>query len=407
MIDLRECTQRRLNYARHEEPLAVQRRGPGHGGELTRSGDLTTVALYTAGPHVLLRQLIMSDAPTAWKILHVADTGPNADQAIGASGDNGAAITALERLPRHVDISRNLYVAMARLIGDSQRLYRAAAVCIDGLTGEEFEFFLLLQRHRPELDVLVYSRAGNDRGIRAALERGAALWSEAGWQRVISRAGNSPATRPVALHDADRPAAKHAHEPSMAKAPEFPHAMDRPSVERSVSLPAQQIPPPQAKPPSAPAWRSTPLETPAEPAVPNALNSSGSADDEGTEPSEYAAVEPAADSNGHDVLRESARGPARVPWLRYADAPTRRKPSSEAATPPADDRPPPSRSNETRQPAEVQGRTTDEARPDPFAPLLTEEELRALMSDDYSDVGVEERESLLGNELAERADEPT
>ncbi len=64
---------------------------------------------------------------------------------------------------------------------------------------------------------------------------------------------------------------------------------------------------------------------------------------------------------------EDPKKPARVPWLRYGDRPTRVAPTTRA---PAADAPP-----QVDRPAP---RTVS------FEPLLTEEELRALMSDDIT-----------------------
>jgi hypothetical protein len=79
--------------------------------------------------------------------------------------------------------------------------------------------------------------------------------------------------------------------------------------------------------------------------------------------------------------------------MRYADAPARRKPP----TTPVDGQVAPLR-------GEDQAHSSTAERPDPFAPLLTQEELRALMSDDFADVSADERESLLGEEPTEPAE---
>ena len=73
------------------------------------------------------------------------------------------------------------------------------------------------------------------------------------------------------------------------------------------------------------------------------------------------------------VEEEDARKPARVPWLRYGDRPARVAPAARTPAPqpsPSVDRPSP--------------RTTS------FEPLLTEEELQALMSDDIAAIAADE-----------------
>ena len=73
---------------------------------------------------------------------------------------------------------------------------------------------------------------------------------------------------------------------------------------------------------------------------------------------------------------EDPRKPARVPWLRYGDRPARVAPNARQPAP----KPPPSLD-----------------RPSPrsvsFEPLLTEEELRALMSDDIAAIAPDESEA--------------
>ena len=78
---------------------------------------------------------------------------------------------------------------------------------------------------------------------------------------------------------------------------------------------------------------------------------------------------PPAVSQPPRIDEEGARKPARVPWLRYGDRPARVAPTR---------REPPS------QPPDPKPQTS--APPLSYEPLLTEEELRALMSDDFAAV---------------------
>jgi hypothetical protein len=73
---------------------------------------------------------------------------------------------------------------------------------------------------------------------------------------------------------------------------------------------------------------------------------------------------------------EDPRKPARVPWLRYGDRPARVAPNAREPMP----KPPPS----LDRPA---------PRSVSFEPLLTEEELRALMSDDIAAIAPDEPEA--------------
>jgi hypothetical protein len=78
-------------------------------------------------------------------------------------------------------------------------------------------------------------------------------------------------------------------------------------------------------------------------------------------------VIPPAPSAPPRIDEEDARKPARVPWLRYGDRPARVAPALRE--------PPPQALNPNPQPPSP---------PRSYEPLLTEEELRALMSDDFA-----------------------
>jgi hypothetical protein len=73
---------------------------------------------------------------------------------------------------------------------------------------------------------------------------------------------------------------------------------------------------------------------------------------------------------------EDPRKPARVPWLRYGDRPARVAPNARQPSPK------PSPSLDRPSPRSVS-----------FEPLLTEEELRALMSDDIAAIAPDESEA--------------
>jgi hypothetical protein len=80
-----------------------------------------------------------------------------------------------------------------------------------------------------------------------------------------------------------------------------------------------------------------------------------------------------ADQTPRTMAEEDARKPARVPWLRYGDRPARVAPSHRELPPQA-----PNPNPQTPNP------------PRSYEPLLTEEELQALMSDDIAAIAADE-----------------
>lgn len=315
----------------------------------------------------------MSDAPNAWKILHVGRAPEPVSSGRGWAPEGTPPSTVNRISPSSAaDVERwlvrgasriencdNVYLALARLLRPTGHRYRAAVVCVDGVAGEEMEFFSLLAQQRTDLDVLVYSRCENSGAVAAALQRGAVPCSAAGLGRAVEKAEAK-----AAVHETAEVAPRPMKAAESATAPIAPELIASTPVE-----------------PAAPAPHSVPrIAEFSEETLPE-QNGHGAQEDS---PSE-----------------EASRGPVRVPWVRYADAPTRRKPPTvladkETVAPAPQAGIPAPREDSTPQRA-------DES-PDPFAPLLTEEELRALMSDDFSDLGENERKFLLGD-AAERTDE--
>jgi|CXWL01.1.fsa_nt_gi hypothetical protein len=82
---------------------------------------------------------------------------------------------------------------------------------------------------------------------------------------------------------------------------------------------------------------------------------------------------------------------ARVPWLRYSDGPARQRPSA-----PKQERVEPSSTGGVHDAETCNGRPPGKCERE-YEPLLTEQELAALLADDLDDVALQEREMLTGD----------
>ncbi|UCC30433.1 MAG: hypothetical protein JSU86_19810 [Phycisphaerales bacterium] len=238
----------------------------------------------------------------------------------------------------HVEECGDLYRGLARLCRDDWEAPRAVVVCVDGLGKAEMEFFSIISRTRPRTYVYVY---GDERAaslIATAIELGAA----------------GKATDDVILN-----LAATATQPSTESPTEAPPRVvtpEEPAVGASVSAAAPKDGP--SSPPRADdfatAVSSEPLVTaPAEP-VPSAP----------AESSPKPADKPGDGQRAEEVASE---GSVRVPWRRYKGGPVRKGPQERKSPPDDPD-------------------TTEHAKPrvSSHEPLLTDEELQALIGDDIA-----------------------
>ena len=239
----------------------------------------------------------------------------------------------------HVEDCGDPYRGLARLCRDDWEAPRAVVVCVDGLGKAEMEFFSIVSRTRPRTNVYVY---GDERAaslIATAIELGAA----------------GKATDDVINNLAATAAQPHTESPTAAP----PHIVtpEEPILEVSMSAVASKDSP--SPPPAsdfATAVSREPLVTaPAEPVPPAP-----------TESSPKLADKPGQGERTEEVASE---GSVRVPWRRYKGGPVRKGPQERKS--PSDD-------PNTAEPAKP--------RVSSHEPLLTEEELQALIGNDIAAV---------------------
>ncbi len=226
-----------------------------------------------------------------------------------------------------VDSCSDVYRGLARSGHSGPDAPRAVIVCVDGLGAAEMEFFHLFSRLRRGVKVYVYaSPHGGERStsrMARAIELGATGLATEDVIRRLAKTVSHPAAR--------------------ADIRNAPNDDRSPAQTSAESTPA---PPPIAKSPDTDALEeSVPVVT-EEPPV--------------AHPDELEADKAAADD-------DTLEGPVRVPWLRYNDGPSRVAPRRRG--PPAAD------------PAVIEPAPSRSA---PRRPLITSEELQALLGDDIA-----------------------
>jgi hypothetical protein len=232
------------------------------------------------------------------RVLHVCPPSQGSAKDItGAIADAGCAEVPCP----------DVYRALARLGGGSAGQFHAVVVCVDRLEASELEFFRLVGRHYPDVDVYVYGQPHTQTKADSAVESGA---------EAVVRADALAAVLCPAV--ASQPAAFRADE-----APQ-PQPVQEVEPEVASTAPAADVP----EPPVGTAAAEE--EPPAEPASKPTKNRTTG---------------------------------ARVPWLQYDDMPQRTPPNRTAPKP--------------ARPASPQ--------PEPDQPLLSPEELDALIGDGDGD----------------------
>lgn len=246
----------------------------------------------------------------------------------------------------------DVYLGLARILRNSPPQCDGVVVGVEDLSQSEFEFFSVLLRARRDMPVLVYGARVPDRVVRA-LEMGAR--GLATRDAILSLGAK---TQP--REQREEPTAV----PIPAAAPPSPHRFrpfdfvkPSPVVEAAPIIAAPTPPPPIATP------------------IPESKPMTAQENEVEDEPQDNA----------------SPVAAARVPWLRYAGAPARQRPAANA---------------ESREPAPAErihvvdsanGKRPRECPPQrDYEPLLTEQELAALLGDDLDDLSLQEREMLTG-----------
>jgi len=213
----------------------------------------------------------------------------------------------------------NIYRALARLCRPEGAAVETVVVALDALQPAEFEFFTLARRFRPDVRILVHARDDARHLIALATDRGAAGELTEDILLTLRRHPESP--------DGPQPA--------------------QPRDESDAST-------------TGPAADAGPGADPCEPE--GALTEEANLD-----------LDPPADNEADstpDVAEQQFSAPVRVPWSRHHGAPQRIRPNSDSR--PHSDQDAPQAAPES-PPAD-----SDHA----SEPLLTQEELAALISDE-------------------------
>jgi hypothetical protein len=239
-----------------------------------------------------------------------------------------------------VETFGDVYRALARVGRDDEHAVHAVLVCVDELTPAELEFFELLHRHRRDVAQGVYG-SGRRRLDRYVAVGAREIESEAAFRNWIAGVicddtRRRPGIDPQEGAIGDRGETHAAGASSTRPGSDTPPTSDRESA-TEVPLAGEN--------------ESGRTETP-----PVVVTEHG--DDEIDEPAATA---------------EPSQAAIRVPWLKYGGGPSRAAP--QRAEPSANPR---RTANAPAHPARA-----------PYEPLLTDEELRALIGDDLVSLGPE------------------
>ena len=240
-----------------------------------------------------------------------------------------------------VDECGHVYLGLARALADEDESIHAVVVCLDDLTKDEFELFTILGQRRRDVRLYVYSQAPGDDRVARAIALGATAQLT---EQIVDQLSQAGATIVTPEH--------HRREPVDAAAKRT--ATDEPAT----GQPASESLGHAEQPPKI---EELPIVQERETAPPPVTNSA------------------------HDGAGETPDRP-RVPWQSYENKPERQKPSS------------PSERAQSQPPMHV-APAKDEFEPSPptrqrsYEPLLSSEEMQALMSDDISAIAPEPRKS--------------
>ncbi|MEK6799479.1 MAG: hypothetical protein AABZ12_10970 [Planctomycetota bacterium] len=311
-----------------------------------------------------------------------------------------------------IDLVDNAYVGLARLLKPTGAGFRHAIVRVDRLLPAEFEFFRLAARNRPDVATYVYGGANSASLLNEAIQAGAeGTLTEDVLRRIEVETERG---EPKATEEAPSPCP-------------LPRGRGR-GVEDEPPHPARS---PEnggeglkTKPPRLAAFSQEERE----------LREAVSEGERELRPSvsenEGSEVRVDEEGDSESASHDEASRPIRVPWLRYGNQPPRKGPSSGGSNgsdspgasssiptlpiPSSDpslttflSSPPGTLQTGSSSPASDVPSRTEPARaaasgtpsePRLQEPLLTDEELEALLGNDFSAFVPEEREGLLGDE---------
>jgi len=264
--------------------------------------------------------------------------------------------------PLHVDHCSDVYRGLARLGQSGSKIYDIAIICVDGLSTMELEFFSIVARRYPHISVYVYCRLPSRVRLDRAIELGAAGLASAELIRSLV------ATQSTTPPDPKNIQTETLQSQQQLVAGETPHEPIDEPAEKTTSAPEitrDEIADDNAE--------SRHIATPNIEVVDN--------DEFEVEDDDYD-LEEETDGENHD----EPAGPARVPWMRYQNTPTRQAPQPQSVR-----QPPRTHDTVNDKPRIVPRRNIDE-------PLLTDEELEALIGDDISAIVPNERDALVSDD---------
>lgn len=268
----------------------------------------------------------------------------------------GAAIRAVEGMlaaaSLRPQILPDVYRGLARLCSaDSStskwpRQWRAVIVCVDNLAPAELEFFSVLRRKHPNVPVYVYGMEHFESRIQQAIGRGATGRVN---EAVIRQLADAARVRATETGEQSG----EASEVAAASLPCEPRILsDEPETAEAAIRIADELE----------------VDTPEELEVEDLGARAPEEEEDSVETESH--EEEDAELNADD---DEVRGPARVPWLGYSNGPAR---GSPGRTPPP--------SAEASPPPPAKG-VEEEAR-ETCEPLLTEDELQALLGGELDDI---------------------
>lgn len=258
--------------------------------------------------------------------------------------------------PLHVDHCGDVYRGLARLGQSGSEAYDIAIIGVDGFSPVELEFFSIVALRYPHISVYVYSRHSSRVRLDRAIELGAAGLASA--ELIRSIVDTQTTTAPTQKNIQN----ENAQTPQQLIAGETPHEH---TEETSVEI-------------------STPQNiTPQDIVIPEIPVVEDEVYEEQEESFELEDVEPQSES------QDEPTAPARVPWNRYRDTPARQAPHPKSMHQPTQ-----THKTINDNPQLTPRRSIDE-------PLLTEEELEALLGDDISAIVPNERDALVPDDSGE------
>ena len=291
--------------------------------------------------------------------------------------------------PLHVDHCSDVYRGLARLgrsTSDSDvRAYDIAMICVDGFSSVELEFFSIVARRYPQISIYVYSPQSSRVRLDRAIELGAAGLASAELIQSIVDTQTTTAPMPQNVQN------ESAQTPQQLIAGETPHEHSQENLaHENPDHPVEELVMPEelVTPPDTVTQETTLQEEELQKITPQETRPQ---DMQVVDVDEIETQEDAFDLEEEEPLddpQDEPAGPARVPWIRYQNTPARTAPQPQPVR-----QPPVAHETMNDNPQPVMRRNIDE-------PLLSEEELEALLGDDISAIVPSERDALVSDDAA-------